>query len=88
VTCLAGAAAPTVVPAPAQAPRSDGTVAHFVVDSVESFDKDVFPSERVYGPTPGPTLGLVTCGGAFDRGAPVLPRQRRGVRLAPVSRGS
>jgi hypothetical protein len=36
---------------------------------VESFDKDVFPSERVYGPTPGPTLRLVTCGGAFDRGA-------------------
>ncbi|WP_433787115.1 class F sortase [Actinomycetospora sp. CA-101289] len=48
-------------------PRSDGTVAHFVVDAVERFDKDAFPSERVYGPTAGPSLRLVTCGGAFDR---------------------
>jgi hypothetical protein len=54
---------------PIGVPRSDGTVAHFVVDSVESFDKDAFPTQRVYGPTPGPSLRLVTCGGAFDRGA-------------------
>jgi hypothetical protein len=54
---------------PIDVPRSDGTVAHFAVDSVESFDKDAFPTERVYGPTPQPTLRLVTCGGAFDRGA-------------------
>lgn len=48
-------------------PRSDGSVAHFVVDSVERFDKDAFPTDRVYGATAGPTLRLVTCGGAFDR---------------------
>lgn len=54
---------------PVDVPRSDGTIAHFAVDSVESFDKDAFPTERVYGPTPGPALRLVTCGGAFDRGA-------------------
>ena len=50
-------------------PRSDGTVAHFVVDSVESFDKDAFPTARVYGLTSGPALRVVTCGGVFDRGA-------------------
>ena len=54
---------------PIDVPRSDGTVAHFAVDSVESFDKDAFPTQRVYGPTAGPSLRLVTCGGAFDRGA-------------------
>jgi hypothetical protein len=48
-------------------PRSDGTVAHFVVDSVERFGKDDFPTDRVYGPTAGPALRLVTCGGPFDR---------------------
>jgi hypothetical protein len=47
-------------------PRSDGSVAHFVVDSVERFDKDAFPTDRVYGATAGPSLRLVTCGGAFD----------------------
>jgi sortase family protein len=46
---------------PIDVPRSDGTVAHFVVDSVESFDKDAFPTQHVYGPTPGPSLRLVTC---------------------------
>jgi hypothetical protein len=54
---------------PIDVARSDGTVAHFAVDSVESFDKDAFPTDRVYGPTPGPALRLVTCGGVFDRGA-------------------
>ncbi|MEU5790987.1 class F sortase [Micromonospora purpureochromogenes] len=29
--------------------------------------KDAFPTATVYGPTPGPELRLVTCGGAFDR---------------------
>jgi hypothetical protein len=57
VTCLAGAAAPTVVPAPAQAPRSDGTVAHFVVDSVESFDKDVFRASGSMAPPPARRWG-------------------------------
>jgi hypothetical protein len=47
-------------------PRSDGTVAHFVVDAVEQFGKDAFPTDRVYGPTAGPALRLVTCGGPFD----------------------
>ncbi|MCM0678096.1 class F sortase, partial [Micromonospora phytophila] len=29
--------------------------------------KDHFPTAAVYGPTPGPQLRLVTCGGDFDR---------------------
>lgn len=47
-------------------PRSDGTVARFAVDSVERFGKNAFPTDRVYGPTGGPALRLVTCGGVFD----------------------
>lgn len=47
-------------------PRSDGTVARFAVDSVERFEKSAFPTGRVYGPTAGPALRLVTCGGPFD----------------------
>ena len=50
-------------------PRSDGTVAHFGVDAVETVDKDAFPTERVYAPTAGPSLRLITCGGPFDRSA-------------------
>ncbi|MFC3500485.1 class F sortase [Micromonospora krabiensis] len=29
--------------------------------------KDAFPTAAVYGPTPGPELRLITCGGDFDR---------------------
>lgn len=28
--------------------------------------KDRFPTEAVYGPTPAPTLRLITCAGFFD----------------------
>ncbi|MFI9640156.1 class F sortase [Micromonospora sp. NPDC051925] len=31
--------------------------------------KDTFPTATVYGPTPGPELRLITCGGDFDRRA-------------------
>ncbi len=31
------------------------------------YDKDSFPTERVYGASAAPTLRLVTCGGEFDR---------------------
>ncbi|MCD2197044.1 class F sortase [Actinomycetospora endophytica] len=50
-------------------PRSDGTVAHFAVDAIETVDKDAFPADKVYAPTVGPSLRLITCGGAFDRAA-------------------
>ena len=33
---------------------------------MQAFDKTRFPTDRVYGPTAGPELRLITCGGAFD----------------------
>ena len=46
--------------------RVDGSTVTYVVDSIESHDKDEFPTDAVYGPTEDPTLRLVTCGGDFD----------------------
>jgi hypothetical protein len=47
--------------------RADGTTATFVVSEKQQVAKSRFPTERVYGDTPGPELRLITCGGAFDR---------------------
>jgi LPXTG-site transpeptidase (sortase) family protein len=47
--------------------RSDGQTATYRVTSVLSVDKDRFPTQQVYGPTPAPELRLITCGGTFDR---------------------
>ncbi len=44
-----------------------GTVVWFTIDRVERHHKDTFPTAEVYGPTAGPELRLVTCGGPFDR---------------------
>ncbi|MEU3598422.1 class F sortase [Streptomyces sp. NPDC006798] len=38
----------------------------FKVTAVETVKKNAFPSQRVYGPTNGPELRLVTCDGAYD----------------------
>jgi hypothetical protein len=46
--------------------RVDGSTVSYVVDFLESHDKDEFPTDAVYGPTEQPTLRLVTCGGDFD----------------------
>ncbi len=46
----------------------DLVVVRFVVDRIERHPKDSFPTDRVYGPTEGPELRLITCGGAFDEG--------------------
>ncbi len=48
---------------------ADGTSSTFVVERVEQYPKEQFPTQAVYGDTPGPTLRLITCGGTFDRGA-------------------
>ena len=48
---------------------SDGTTVRFRVDGVARYPKTAFPTEAVYGPVPGAALRLITCGGAFDRGA-------------------
>ncbi|MFH8659091.1 class F sortase [Streptomyces afghaniensis] len=49
--------------------RADGSRATFVVDAAESFDKDHFPSKRVYGDTAEAQVRLITCAGAYDRQA-------------------
>ncbi|MFJ8595753.1 class F sortase [Streptomyces sp. NPDC093598] len=52
-----------------QVVRADGGKATFVVDATESFDKDAFPSDRVYGDTADAQVRLITCSGAYDREA-------------------
>lgn len=47
----------------------DGSTVTFAVRAVEQHPKASFPSERVFGATPEPTLRLITCGGAFDSNA-------------------
>ncbi|MFF1445830.1 class F sortase [Streptomyces sp. NPDC058295] len=50
-----------------QVVRADGAKASFRVDSVETFDKADFPSERVYSDTSEAQVRLITCAGAYDR---------------------
>jgi sortase (surface protein transpeptidase) len=38
----------------------------FTVTGTQEVGKTAFPTQAVYGPTAGPTLRLITCGGAFD----------------------
>ncbi|MFF5967816.1 class F sortase [Streptomyces collinus] len=52
-----------------QVARADGGKATFVVYATESFEKDAFPSDRVYGDTPDAQVRLITCAGAYDRQA-------------------
>jgi hypothetical protein len=47
--------------------RADGTTIRFTVTDAESYAKDAFPTDSVYGPVPGPEVRLITCGGQFDR---------------------
>ncbi|WNI29458.1 class F sortase [Streptomyces sp. ITFR-6] len=47
--------------------RTDGTVATFKVDTVETFSKAKFPDKRVYADTPDAQLRLITCGGNYNR---------------------
>lgn len=49
--------------------RKDGSVARFRVDGVDSFPKDEFPAELVYGHSEQASLRVVTCGGEFDEKA-------------------
>jgi hypothetical protein len=43
--------------------REDGSLAVFEVNSVETFDKDKLPVDRVYSDYSRPSLRLMTCGG-------------------------
>ncbi|MEU3982124.1 class F sortase [Streptomyces sp. NPDC026672] len=49
--------------------RADGRTATFVVDSAETFEKDDFPSRRVYADTPRAEARLITCAGDYDHAA-------------------
>lgn len=49
--------------------RADGRTASFVVDSVETFEKDDFPDKRVYADTPDAEVRLITCAGDYDHDA-------------------
>jgi hypothetical protein len=40
-----------------------------LVERVEQYPKDRFPTRTVYGDVPGPELRLITCGGELDRAA-------------------
>src|SRR3954452_11315088 len=46
--------------------RADGSVVRFRVQGLERWPKSEFPTHRVYGPTRGAVLRLVTCSGDFD----------------------
>lgn len=46
--------------------RGDRSKVTFVVDRVQSFAKDRFPTALVYGSTTRAELRLITCGGSFD----------------------
>jgi hypothetical protein len=45
----------------------DGQALSFTVTRVADYPKSDFATAEVYGPTTGPELRLITCGGAFDR---------------------
>ncbi|NEY31862.1 class F sortase [Streptomyces sp. PRKS01-65] len=49
--------------------RADGRKASFVVDDAETFEKDDFPDERVYGDTGRAEVRLITCAGDYDTAA-------------------
>lgn len=49
--------------------RADRSVAIFEVTSVENFDKENLPAERVYGDFSRPGLRLITCGGRWVGGS-------------------
>jgi Sortase domain len=45
--------------------RADNSIAIFEINSVERFDKDRLPVQRVYGDFSRPSLRLMTCGGRW-----------------------
>jgi Sortase domain len=46
--------------------RDGASTLRFIVDRLERYPKDAFPTSRVYGDTDEPELRLITCGGDFD----------------------
>ena len=48
--------------------RKDGTEAEFAVEYYERYKQSEFPNEKVYAPTPYPSLRLITCSGIYEKG--------------------
>jgi hypothetical protein len=49
--------------------RADGRTAVFTIYGIEVYAKTYFPSDRVYADPPGAEIRVITCGGAFVKGA-------------------
>ena len=47
--------------------RADRRVAHFRIDAVNTYRRDHFPTQTVYGPVDYAGLRLITCGGTYDK---------------------
>jgi sortase (surface protein transpeptidase) len=47
--------------------REDGTTAEFRVTSLERYDRDEFPTKKVYGDLGYAGIRLITCSGTYDR---------------------
>ncbi|MER7760276.1 class F sortase [Streptomyces sp. NPDC097619] len=47
--------------------RGDGRTAVFTVHAVELYDAKRFPDRKVYGPSAGAELRVITCGGPFSK---------------------
>jgi sortase (surface protein transpeptidase) len=45
---------------------ASGVTVSFTVTALQEVSKNAFPTQQVYGPTAGPTIRLITCGGTFD----------------------
>ncbi|MFD0395876.1 sortase domain-bontaining protein [Streptomyces nogalater] len=52
--------------------REDRRTAVFTVRAVELYDKEQFPSDKVYGGSRRPELRLITCGGDYTEGTGYL----------------
>jgi sortase (surface protein transpeptidase) len=48
---------------------ANGSKVWFKVTVLQEVSKNAFPTQQVYGPTSGPTLRLITCGGTFSSAA-------------------
>ena len=46
--------------------RADGRTAIFAITKIEQYDKNEFPTAKVYRPVNRPVLRLITCGGQYD----------------------
>ncbi|MEU1374527.1 class F sortase [Streptomyces triculaminicus] len=73
--------------------RADGRTAVFTIDAIEVYDRQRFPSAKVYGSSGRAELRLITCGGGFSTeddaylGNVVVYAHLTGVRVTPRPAG-